>query len=61
MYCVFCLLILIDLQAPGLNWETVIKNLDHEGFYVLNEAAFAFLMSMYKCACQVCMPHLTFP
>ncbi|XP_019161048.1 PREDICTED: CCR4-NOT transcription complex subunit 1 [Ipomoea nil] len=38
--------------APGLNWGTVMKNLDHEGFYVLNEPAFAFLMSMYKCACQ---------
>ncbi|VFQ85948.1 unnamed protein product [Cuscuta campestris] len=47
--------ILIDAikdLAPGLNWTVVMKNLDHDGFYVHNEAAFAFLMSLYKCACQ---------
>ncbi|CAH9118024.1 unnamed protein product [Cuscuta europaea] len=42
----------IKMLAPGLNWVIVIKNLDHDGFYVYNETAFFFIMSMYKCACQ---------
>ncbi|CAK7347840.1 unnamed protein product [Dovyalis caffra] len=35
----------IKQLAPGTNWIQVIKNLDHEGFYVANEEAFSFLMS----------------
>ncbi|KAF3641354.1 putative protein pleiotropic regulatory locus 1-like [Capsicum annuum] len=38
--------------APGLNWVAVMENLDHEGFYIPNEAAFYFLMSVYKYASQ---------
>ncbi|PHT40585.1 hypothetical protein CQW23_19439 [Capsicum baccatum] len=38
--------------APGLNWVAVMVNLDHEGFYIPNEAAFYFLMSVYKYASQ---------
>ena len=41
------------VQAPELNWVTVLDNLDHEGFYIPDEAAFSFLMSIYKHACQV--------
>ncbi|CAN4125895.1 unnamed protein product [Withania somnifera] len=42
----------IKQLAPGLNWVTVLENLDHEGFYVPDGAAFSFLMSIYKHACQ---------
>ncbi|CAN4111809.1 unnamed protein product [Withania somnifera] len=42
----------IKQLAPGLNWVTVLENLDHEGFYVPDRAAFSFLMSIYKHACQ---------
>ncbi|XP_049386601.1 uncharacterized protein LOC125850809, partial [Solanum stenotomum] len=38
--------------APELNWVTIMENLDHEGFYIPNEAAFNFLMSVYKHASQ---------
>ncbi|KAH0733242.1 hypothetical protein KY290_004072 [Solanum tuberosum] len=38
--------------APELNWATIMENLDHEGFYIPNEAAFYFLMSVYKHAGQ---------
>lgn len=31
----------------------VFENLDHEGFYIPNEASFALLMSIYRYACQV--------
>ncbi|KAK4372034.1 hypothetical protein RND71_007418 [Anisodus tanguticus] len=47
--------ILIDAikqLAPGLNWVTVMENLDHEGFYIPDGAAFSILMSIYKHACQ---------
>ncbi|XP_019188947.1 PREDICTED: CCR4-NOT transcription complex subunit 1-like [Ipomoea nil] len=42
----------INQLAPGLNWGIIIGNLDHEGFYVPNEASFSVLMSMYRRACQ---------
>lgn len=42
--------------APGINWIAVIENLDHEGFYVPDEAAFSFLMSSYRHACQEPFP-----
>lgn len=42
----------IKQLAPGLNWVTVLDNLDHEGFYIPDGAAFSFLMSIYKHACQ---------
>uniref|UniRef100_M0ZG75 Ccr4-not transcription complex n=1 Tax=Solanum tuberosum TaxID=4113 RepID=M0ZG75_SOLTU len=38
--------------APELNWVTIMENLDHEGFNIPNEAAFYFLMSVYKHASQ---------
>lgn len=41
------------LQAPEINWKVVMENLDYEGFYVPNEAAFSFFMSIYNLACQV--------
>lgn len=31
------------------------EKLDHEGFYIPNEAAFSFFMSVYRHACQVCV------
>ncbi|OIT36093.1 PREDICTED: CCR4-NOT transcription complex subunit 1 [Nicotiana attenuata] len=42
----------IKQLAPGLNWVTVMENLDHEGFYIPDGTAFSFLMSIYKHACQ---------
>ncbi|KAF5732911.1 Ccr4-not transcription complex putative isoform 1 [Tripterygium wilfordii] len=42
----------IKQLAPNTNWIQVIENLDHEGFYMPNEEAFAFFMSVYKHACQ---------
>ncbi|XP_059312955.1 uncharacterized protein LOC132064095 isoform X1 [Lycium ferocissimum] len=42
----------IKQLAPGLNWVTVMENLDHEGFYIPDGAAFSFLMSIYKHSCQ---------
>ncbi|KAG6428008.1 hypothetical protein SASPL_112256 [Salvia splendens] len=42
--------------APGINWINVMENLDHEGFYIPNEAAFSFFMSIYKHACQEPFP-----
>ncbi|XP_048132836.1 CCR4-NOT transcription complex subunit 1 isoform X7 [Rhodamnia argentea] len=42
----------IKQLAPGINWASVIENLDHEGFYLPNEEAFSFFMSIYRCACQ---------
>ncbi|CAN0841218.1 CCR4-NOT transcription complex subunit 1, partial [Linum grandiflorum] len=42
----------IKQLAPDTNWIKVIEGLDHEGFYVPNEEAFSFLMSIYRCACQ---------
>ncbi|KAL3649432.1 hypothetical protein CASFOL_005835 [Castilleja foliolosa] len=42
----------IKQLAPGVNWINVMEKLDHEGFYIPNEAAFAFFMSVYRLACQ---------
>ncbi|XVF73469.1 hypothetical protein PTKIN_Ptkin12aG0203600 [Pterospermum kingtungense] len=42
--------------APGTNWIQVIENLDHEGFYIPNEAAFSFFMSVFRHACQEPFP-----
>ncbi|KAL7203784.1 hypothetical protein ACSBR2_016943 [Camellia fascicularis] len=42
----------IKQLAPGTNWISVVENLDHEGFYFPNEAAFFFFMSVYRSACQ---------
>ncbi|GMP61971.1 hypothetical protein CsSME_00024246 [Camellia sinensis var. sinensis] len=42
----------IKQLAPETNWISVVENLDHEGFYFPNEAAFSFFMSVYKRACQ---------
>ncbi|KAJ0962000.1 hypothetical protein J5N97_029828 [Dioscorea zingiberensis] len=38
--------------APKTNWIRVMENLDHEGFFLPDESAFSFLMSIYKIACQ---------
>ncbi|KAL5812656.1 hypothetical protein ACOSQ3_027606 [Xanthoceras sorbifolium] len=38
--------------APGTNWIHVMECLDHEGFYIPNEGAFSFFMSIYARACQ---------
>ncbi|CAI9101327.1 OLC1v1038621C1 [Oldenlandia corymbosa var. corymbosa] len=42
--------------APEINWTVVVENLDYEGFYIPNEAAFSFLMSIYNLACQEPFP-----
>ncbi|XP_057807321.1 uncharacterized protein LOC131021995 isoform X2 [Salvia miltiorrhiza] len=42
--------------ALGTNWINVMEKLDHEGFYIPNEAAFLFFMSVYKHACQEPFP-----
>ncbi|KAI3741197.1 hypothetical protein L1987_58865 [Smallanthus sonchifolius] len=42
----------IKQLAPGISWTAVIENLDHEGFYVPDEAAFSLLISCYKHASQ---------
>ncbi|PIN21929.1 hypothetical protein CDL12_05383 [Handroanthus impetiginosus] len=42
----------IKQLAPGINWTNVMEKLDHEGFYIPNEAAFSFFMSVYRHACQ---------
>ncbi|KAG6432328.1 hypothetical protein SASPL_103904 [Salvia splendens] len=46
----------IKQLALGTNWINVMENLDHEGFYIPNEAAFSFFMSVYKHACQEPFP-----
>ncbi|KAK4414642.1 CCR4-NOT transcription complex subunit [Sesamum alatum] len=42
----------IKQLSPGINWINVMEKLDHEGFYIPNEAAFSFFMSVYRRACQ---------
>ncbi|KAL0379712.1 UNVERIFIED_CONTAM: CCR4-NOT transcription complex subunit [Sesamum angustifolium] len=42
----------IKQLSPGINWINVMEKLDHEGFYIPNEAAFSFFMFVYKHACQ---------
>ncbi|KAK2975819.1 hypothetical protein RJ640_022836 [Escallonia rubra] len=42
----------IKQLSPEINWILVMENLDHEGFYLPNEEAFIFLMSVYAHACQ---------
>ncbi|KAK2981456.1 hypothetical protein RJ640_017478, partial [Escallonia rubra] len=42
----------IKQLAPEINWINVFENLDHDGFYVPNETAFSFLMSVYRSTCQ---------
>ncbi|XP_074382310.1 uncharacterized protein LOC141724188 isoform X2 [Apium graveolens] len=46
----------ITQLAPAINWIDVFKNLDHEGFYIPNEASFTLLMSIYRHACQEPFP-----
>ncbi|CAI9769351.1 unnamed protein product [Fraxinus pennsylvanica] len=42
----------IKQLEPGTNWINVMESLDHEGFYIPNEASFSFFMSFYRHACQ---------
>ncbi|CAK9319222.1 unnamed protein product [Citrullus colocynthis] len=42
--------------APSVDWIRVMENLDHEGFYIPNEEAFSFFMSVYRRACQDAFP-----
>ncbi|KAL6569340.1 hypothetical protein OROMI_013854 [Orobanche minor] len=42
----------IKQLAPGINWVNVMEKLDQDGFYIPNEAAFSFFISVYKHACQ---------
>ncbi|XP_071698546.1 uncharacterized protein [Rutidosis leptorrhynchoides] len=42
----------IKQLAPGIRWSTVMEQLDHEGFYIPDEAAFSALISCYKHASQ---------
>ncbi|PPD83203.1 hypothetical protein GOBAR_DD19873 [Gossypium barbadense] len=46
----------IKQLAPNTNWVQVIEHLDHEGFYIPNETAFTFLMSVYQHSCQEPFP-----
>ncbi|XP_024032955.1 CCR4-NOT transcription complex subunit 1 [Morus notabilis] len=46
----------IQQLAPNTNWVKVIENLDHEGFYIPNQEAFSFFMSVYKRVCQEPFP-----
>lgn len=46
----------IQQLAPSTNWVHVIENLDHEGFYIPNQEAFSFFMSVYKRVCQEPFP-----
>ncbi|KAL2892492.1 CCR4-NOT transcription complex subunit 1 [Bienertia sinuspersici] len=46
----------IKQLAPETNWVGVMENLDHEGFYIPNENAFTFFMTIYKLACQDSFP-----
>nr|KAJ0191235.1 hypothetical protein LSAT_V11C800448300 [Lactuca sativa] len=50
--------IFLDLlhNAPGINWTTVIKNLDHKGFYIPGEATISLLISCYRLASQDLFP-----
>ncbi|BBG97359.1 transcription regulator [Prunus dulcis] len=42
----------IKQLAPSTNWIRVMENLDHEGFYIPNQEAFSFFMSVYQHVCQ---------
>ncbi|XP_022867508.1 CCR4-NOT transcription complex subunit 1-like isoform X1 [Olea europaea var. sylvestris] len=42
----------IKQLAPGINWINVMGCLDHEGFYIPNEASFSLFMSFYRHGCQ---------
>ncbi|XP_048431931.1 CCR4-NOT transcription complex subunit 1 isoform X3 [Pyrus x bretschneideri] len=46
----------IKQLAPGTNWIQVIENLDHEGFYIPNQEAFSFFMSVYQHVCEDPIP-----
>ncbi|KAM5554755.1 hypothetical protein ABKV19_022924 [Rosa sericea] len=46
----------INQLAPDTNWISVIENLDHEGFYIPNQEAFSFFMSVYQHVCQEPFP-----
>ncbi|KAL7587921.1 hypothetical protein Lser_V15G40951 [Lactuca serriola] len=46
----------IKQLAPGINWTTVIKNLDHKGFYIPGEATISLLISCYRLASQDLFP-----
>ena len=41
------------LQAPETNWELVVDNFDHEGFYLPDQKAFNTLLGIYGRACEV--------
>ncbi|KNA22767.1 hypothetical protein SOVF_031520 isoform A [Spinacia oleracea] len=46
----------IKQLAAETNWVGVMENLDHEGFYIPNENAFTFFMTIFKHACQDSFP-----
>ncbi|PIA50222.1 hypothetical protein AQUCO_01300751v1 [Aquilegia coerulea] len=46
----------IKQLAPDTNWAHVMENMDHEGFYIPNEKAFSFFMSVYASACKEPFP-----
>ncbi|EEF50313.1 ccr4-not transcription complex, putative [Ricinus communis] len=46
----------IKQLAPGTNWIKVVENMDYEGFYIPNEEAFSFFMSVYRHASQDLFP-----
>ncbi|KAF5180416.1 Ccr4-not transcription complex subunit [Thalictrum thalictroides] len=46
----------IKQLAPDTNWIRVMENMDHEGFYIPNEEAFSFFMSVYARACKEPFP-----
>ncbi|XP_071724816.1 uncharacterized protein, partial [Rutidosis leptorrhynchoides] len=42
----------IKQLVPGISWVQVMENLDYDGFYIPNDVAFSFFMSVYRHACQ---------
>lgn len=54
MFLISLVCVYVYVQAAETNWVGVMENLDHEGFYIPNENAFTFFMTIFKHACQVC-------
>lgn len=41
------------VQAPELNWVTVMENMDQEGFFLPDQKAFTTFLSIFKRSSQV--------
>jgi len=47
--------VVVTLQAPEINWVSVMESLDQKDFYLPDQKAFSILMSIYGKTCQVDM------